>query len=243
MTVGKGQQSQKITSQEDYWKPIKARTLTDDVVDKIVEAATRGFILPGDRIVEKEIAEKMNVSRVPVREALRVLESQGIVINEPFKGIRMAPVSEERLDELIEVRILLERQAIKTFIAKNKHLDPQSIEQLNQCIVQMARAAKLADSYEFSLCDVNFHRTLCQLSGNNTLTALWENVSKQLTIIIGISTFTKPMEEIIDEHKVLFDKIRSGDLNILEIEIKEHIRNQNKEINFNQAIDKKREPK
>lgn len=58
MTVGKGQQSQKITSQEDYWKPIKARTLTDDVVDKIVEAATRGFILPGIVLLKKKLQKK-----------------------------------------------------------------------------------------------------------------------------------------------------------------------------------------
>ncbi|MEQ5572996.1 GntR family transcriptional regulator [Providencia huaxiensis] len=229
------------TAKNDYWQPIKARTLTDDVVDRLVEAATRGYILPGDRIVEKEIAEKMNVSRVPVREALRVLESQGIVINEPFKGIRMAPVSEERLDELIEVRVLLELHAIRRFISQKKHLDKQCIDELTECINQMTKAATLEDNYLFSLSDVHFHRTLCELSGNKTLTSLWENVAKQLTIIIGISTFTKPMEEITQEHHVLLDKICTGDLPLLEKEIKEHIRNQNKKVNFNQAVDKKRE--
>lgn len=228
-------------AKDDYWQPIKARTLTDDVVDRLVEAATRGYILPGDRIVEKEIAEKMNVSRVPVREALRVLESQGIVINEPFKGIRMAPVSEERLDELIEVRVLLELHAVKRFISQKKHLDTQCITELTECISQMTKAATLEDSYLFSLSDVHFHRTLCELSGNKTLTSLWENVAKQLTIIIGISTFTKPMEEIIQEHHVLLDKICTGDLPLLEKEIKEHIRNQNKKVNFNLAVNKKRE--
>ncbi|HDN2510567.1 TPA: GntR family transcriptional regulator [Providencia rettgeri] len=241
MTVSKKRHSSQKSSKEDYWQPIKARTLTDDVVDRIVEAATRGFILPGDRIVETEIAEKMNVSRVPVREALRVLESQGIVINEPFKGIRMAPVTSERLDELIDIRVLLESHVLNMFIAKGLHRDTSSIEKLNQCIDQMAQAAIAQDSYEFSLSDVNFHRTLCQLSGNNTLTALWENVSKQLTIIIGISTFTKPMEKIVDEHKKLLDIICSGDLSKIKVEIKEHIRNQNKKVNFEQAIDKKRE--
>ncbi|WP_336313789.1 MULTISPECIES: GntR family transcriptional regulator [unclassified Providencia] len=90
-------------------------------------------------IVEKEIAEKMNVSRVPVREALRVLESQGIVINEPFKGIRMAPVSEARLDELIEVRVLLELHAIRRFISQEKHLDTQCITELTECINQVRK--------------------------------------------------------------------------------------------------------
>lgn len=50
----------------------------------------------------------------------------------------------------------------------------------------MTKAATLEDSYLFSLSDVHFHRTLCELSGNKTLTSLWENVAKQLTIIIGI---------------------------------------------------------
>ncbi|MCS5874512.1 GntR family transcriptional regulator [Klebsiella pneumoniae subsp. pneumoniae] len=59
------------------WTPLRARTLVDDAVDAIVAAAARGMLLPGDRIVETDIASKLNISRIPVREALRLLESQG----------------------------------------------------------------------------------------------------------------------------------------------------------------------
>jgi DNA-binding GntR family transcriptional regulator len=56
----------------------------DDAVDAIVAGAARGLILPGDRIVETEVARALGVSRVPVREALRLLESQGLVVNESY---------------------------------------------------------------------------------------------------------------------------------------------------------------
>jgi DNA-binding GntR family transcriptional regulator len=58
------------------------------VVDAIVEATATGVFLPGDRIVEAEVARALNVSRIPVREALRILESQGIVVNERYRGMR-----------------------------------------------------------------------------------------------------------------------------------------------------------
>ena len=63
-------------------------TLVEQVVDAFVKAAAEGQILPGDRIVEADLAKALNVSRVPVREALRLLESQGIVVNSPYRGMR-----------------------------------------------------------------------------------------------------------------------------------------------------------
>ena len=61
--------------------PLSVKTLVDQVVDAIVEATALGVFLPGDRIVEAEIARSLNVSRIPVREALRLLESQGVVVS------------------------------------------------------------------------------------------------------------------------------------------------------------------
>ena len=90
---------------------LQPRTLVHQVIDALVAGASEGLILPGDRIIETELAAQLGVSRVPVREALRVLESQGIVVNEPYKGIRLTPVTPERIDQLIEVRVALETTA------------------------------------------------------------------------------------------------------------------------------------
>jgi DNA-binding GntR family transcriptional regulator len=92
---------------QNAWRPLKPRTLVDLVIDEIVAAAASSRILPGDRIVEAELAQGLGISRVPVREALRILESQGLVVNEPYKGIRLRTVTQERIDHLIEARVAL----------------------------------------------------------------------------------------------------------------------------------------
>ena len=99
-------------------RPLQPQTMVDLVIDAIVPAAAAGVILPGDRIVEADLARKLGVSRVPVREALRLLESQGIVINEPYRGIRLRPVTNQRVDELIEARVALEASAVERAVAR-----------------------------------------------------------------------------------------------------------------------------
>lgn len=80
------------------WEPVRPRTLVDQAVEAIVAGAARGVILPGDRIVEADLARALGMSRVPVREALRLLESQGLVSSAPYKGIRLTPVTRARLN-------------------------------------------------------------------------------------------------------------------------------------------------
>jgi DNA-binding GntR family transcriptional regulator len=76
-------------------------TLVDQVVDAMIKAAAEGHILPGDRVVEADIANELNVSLVPVREALRLLESQGIVVNTPYRGMRLMEVDGKRLHQIL----------------------------------------------------------------------------------------------------------------------------------------------
>src|SRR3546814_7824437 len=95
----------------------RPQTLVDHAVPAIISEAARGVILPGDRIVESELAKALKISRVPIREALRILESQGVVTSEPYKGIRLMPVTRERLDQILEVRVALEIIATRSAIA------------------------------------------------------------------------------------------------------------------------------
>ena len=82
------------------WEATRPTTMVDHAVSAIISGASRGVILPGDRIVEADLVKALGISRVPIREALRILESQGVVINEPFKGSRLTPVTWERIDNL-----------------------------------------------------------------------------------------------------------------------------------------------
>ena len=78
--------------------PLTQKGLVNMVVDAIVEAAATGVFLPGDRIVEAEVARALNVSRIPVREALRLLESQGVVVSERYRGMSLMSVDIDRLE-------------------------------------------------------------------------------------------------------------------------------------------------
>src|SRR5687768_14889035 len=103
-------------AEKPEWERLRRRTLVDQAADAIIAGATRGMILPGDRIVEAELARQLGISRVPVREALRLLESQGLATNEPYKGIRLTPVTADRFNQTLEVRAALETAAARQML-------------------------------------------------------------------------------------------------------------------------------
>jgi DNA-binding GntR family transcriptional regulator len=218
---------------------LQPRTLVHQVIDALVAGASEGLILPGDRIVEADLALQLGVSRVPVREALRVLGSQGVVVNEPYKGIRLTPVSPERIDHLIEVRVALETAAARRAIRCGFNHGPH-IDSLAGIVQQMAAMAARNDVFGFATADTNFHRTLCALAGNAVLTDMWEMLARQMTIIFGLSTLGKPMAAIVDEHLRLIEVFRSGDEADMAREIEEHIDVQIHKVDIENIIAQRR---
>lgn len=229
----------RATTGED-WRPVRVRTMVDEAIDAIVAAAARGLVLPGDRLIETEIAQKLNISRVPVREALRLLESQGIVVNEPYKGIRLMPLTKSRVAQVLEVRLALELVAVRRIIEEQRHRDANSVKRLERCIDEMQLMAIRKDSYGLALADVAFHRALCELSGNEFLQTLWEGVARQVTIAVGLSTLDKPMREIVDEHRVLLAAISSGSIAKAQAVLGEHINDQNADLDFDRIVAERR---
>ncbi|WP_436644483.1 GntR family transcriptional regulator [Microbaculum sp. FT89] len=190
--------------------PLHAKTLVDQVVDAIVEATATGVFLPGDRVVEAEVARSLNVSRVPVREALRILESQGIVVNERYRGMRLMDVSVDRLEKILKVRTALETLAVQE-VLEAKQTDPGILAPLEEIVDKLHEAVRKGDSYGVASLDTEFHRTLCRLSGNDVLLRMWEPLSRQLTIIFGLSTLQKDLDVIAREHDELLAGLQAGD--------------------------------
>jgi len=220
-------------------KPVRRRTLVDQVVDAIVAGAARGVILPGDRIVETEIAQELSMSRVPVREALRLLESQGLVVSSPYKGVRLNPVTRARLDQLSEVRVALEKAAARraVMLGRNKGAALGALERKTE---ELERMAARQDTYGIASADAAFHRELCRLSDNEVLCSVWETLARQLTIIVGLSTLSKPMEGIVAEHRALLNAFSRGKLTELDRALDEHIRLQNDALDFEAIIEERR---
>jgi DNA-binding GntR family transcriptional regulator len=210
--------------------PVRAKSLVDHVVESIVEATATGVFLPGDRIVEAELARALNVSRVPVREALRILESQGIVVSERYRGMRLMDVSVERLEKILKVRLALEKLAAEE-VLKLHRADPACLRPLEEIVAELHGAGDRGDSYGVARLDTEFHRCLCRLSGNEVLLRLWEPLSRQLTIIFGLSTLRKDLHLIVEEHDVLLTKLEEGDADALRRVMEIHI------LEYSQALD------
>ena len=220
-----------IPLQSDALEPLNERkTLVEQVVDRIVEAAASGTFLPGDRVVEAEVARRLQVSRVPVREALRLLESQGIVENMPYRGMRLMDVSVVRLEKVLKVRLVLEQLAAEEArVAAQKN--PSILAPLVRTRDLMVDAARRGDRYELARLDTVFHRQLCGLTGNEVLLRTWEPLSLQLTIIFGLSAMQKDLVPIADEHTDISDALRGKPARAVATLMREHI------VDYTRALD------
>jgi DNA-binding GntR family transcriptional regulator len=218
-------------SEEQASRSRERGTLVDQVVDAIVKEAAQGHFLPGDRVVEAEIARRLNVSRVPVREALRMLESQGIVINTPYRGMRLMDVTRDRIVKTLEVRLALEKVAARQ-VQRQSAGDRNVLDRFTTIIDSMREAADQDDSYGVATFDTKFHRELCRLTGNDVLLRTWESLARQLTIIFGLSTLERHIESIVDEHLKLLNGLEHGDWPSLEQQLEAHIFKYSREIDY-----------
>ncbi len=157
----------------------------EEVANAIVERAAKAIFQPGQRLIETEVAAALGVSRLPLREALKSLESQGVVISTPHRGTRLMEVNEARLKNVLDVRVQLETLALATALpAYRKH--PRLLKRLDAVIRDMERACRRGDRFGMAVCDVKFHRALCVASGNDVLVTLWDALQRQLTILFGL---------------------------------------------------------
>lgn len=217
-------------------RPLKTKTLVDQVIEAIVEATATGAFLPGDRIIEAEVARLFDVSRVPVREALRILESQGIVQNVRYRGMRLMDVSVDRLEKILKVRLSLELLAVEE-IAAARDANPDILAPLEDIMARFQVAADKGDTFRVARLDTEFHRQICLLSGNDVLLRMWEPLSHQLTIIFGLSTLQLGNHEIVQEHVELLDTMRNGSAEDVSRLLKIHILDYSKAIDYEKLVE------
>lgn len=216
--------------------PIAAKSLVYQAVDAIVEAAAKGIFLPGDRIIEADLARSLMVSRIPVREALRILESQGVVVSEHYRGMSLMSVDIDRLEKILKVRLALEKLAGAEVMDKLK-TDPQVLAPLEKVLAQMHEAGNADDGFRVASLDTEFHHVLCGLSGNEALVRAFEPLSRQLTIIFGLSTMKKDLKSIVEEHDVVLDMLRSGDQAAFDALMQVHILDYSRAIDYEQLVE------
>ena len=199
-----------------------ARQLGESVAAAIVDAVAQGTFEPAQRIIEADLAQKLEVSRVPIREAIKLLQAQGILKVTPNRGARVAPFDPGMIEQVYEARIALERIAVRDALRAYRR-EPRLLDGLREIISRMERMARWSDWVEFRKCDVAFHREICRASGNEIVLRLWEALAQHITIIFGRELASeRNFAVVIDQHRKLLDLFERSDAAIEQV-IKEHI--------------------
>ena len=131
--------------------------LTRMVVDTLRDRIMSGALAGGERLVEGRLSEELGVSRMPVREALRQLASEGLVTIEPRRGATVTQFSEEQVRELVEVRATLE--GLNAKLAAKRH-DPAKVRELQDILSEGVRLAETADPLTLMRLNQRFHDAL-----------------------------------------------------------------------------------
>jgi DNA-binding GntR family transcriptional regulator len=203
--------------------PSRQQSLAVRIADALTDAIAGGAIEAGERLVETEIAARMGVSRVPLREALKLLEAQGIVEVLPHRGARVVPFDDLRVDRVCEARVALERLALRTAVPAFQ-LDPARLATLDRLIDAMLPAARRQAWLEVSKADLAFHRTLVEASGNDIVAKLWEALARHVLIVFGREVRSERAgPQLVAQHARLRDLLAASDLATLLDEIEPHI--------------------
>jgi DNA-binding GntR family transcriptional regulator len=158
------------------------RTLSDYVAGQLRQAILAGQLKPNERLVEQEIAERMQTSRGPVRDGIKRLESEGLVVRQPHYG---AFVSQLHLEDLLEIYTL--REALETLAVRCaiKNATEPQLDMLADIVNAMQSMAQHNyDQSEATDLDLDFHHMLCRISGHKRLLNVWESMSGQIRLVV-----------------------------------------------------------
>jgi DNA-binding GntR family transcriptional regulator len=176
--------------------------------DKVVAELRRRIIdcdyPPGDRLTEDRLADDFGVSRNPVREAIRVLEREGFLVGLPRRGAVVATVSRQDIENVFEVRLVLEVLAAQLAA---KHIDAAGAATLRQLVTDSASAATAT---ELAALNSAFHAEICRLCGNTLLMSIMDSLHDRLQWIYRQTAVHRaPMS--LTEHTALAGAITVGD--------------------------------
>lgn len=200
----------------DEYKPLR-----DVVFESLREAILEGKLSPGQRLMEVQLAEQLGVSRTPVREAIRKLELEGLVVMLPRKGAYVADISLKDLVDVLEIRASLEGLSASLAAERISEDDIKELEKIAQDFKEYALNGNVEQLLKM---DVEFHECIFKAANNKKLhqliNSLWEQVYRFR--VTYISDYDSSVN-IIKEHELILDAIKNGDSELAKKYATEHI--------------------
>ena len=200
----------------DNYKPLR-----DIVFENLRNAILEGDLKAGKRLMEVQLAEQLGVSRTPIREAIRKLELEGLVVMLPRKGAYVANMSFKDLIDVLEIRANLE--GLAAYLAAERRRD-EDINDLERLAKEFEKSVRETDIDNVLKKDIEFHEKIFLMANNKKLyqliTSLWEQVHRFR--VTYVSNYDASLS-LVDEHNKILEAIKSGDCELAKKYATEHI--------------------
>lgn len=209
--------------------------LRDVVFNTLRQAILKGELEPGERLMEIQLADRLGVSRTPIREAIRKLELEGLVLMIPRKGAEVAKISEKNLRDVLEVRRSLEELAIELACERMTEDDMENLEAAQEAFRQ---AVETGDPMTIAETDEAYHDVIYNGTGNNKLMQILNNLREQMyRYRLEYIKDEDKRQNLLAEHSQILSAIKKRQVEDAKKAIREHIDNQ--EITVSRNIKEK----
>ncbi len=214
--------------------------LRDVVFNTLRQAILTGDLKPGERLMEIHLANKLGVSRTPIREAIRKLELEGLVTMIPRRGAEVAQITEKSMNDVLEVRRSMDALCVELACER---ISGEALQELDGACDAFAEAVKTKDIRRIAQADVALHDIIVQATGNLRLVQLINNLSEQMyryrfEYLKDISRH----QSLIQEHRMIFEGIKARNKEVASSAAKLHIDNQEKAIIEQIRLEKEKNP-
>lgn len=198
--------------------------LRDVVFNTLREAILRGDLVPGERLMELQLAAKLGVSRTPIREAIRMLEQEGLAITIPRKGAIVAGMTEKDMQDVLEIREALEELSVQVACDK---ITEEEVARLRENMENFEDSLKSGDLKRMAEADVEFHDVIYQATDNLKLINMLNNLREQM-YRYRVEYLKNPSnhEQLLREHEAIYRGILEKDKDAVTEMIRKHISNQ-----------------
>lgn len=202
--------------------------LRDVVFNTLRQAILTGELKPGERLMEIHLADKLGVSRTPVREAIRRLELEGLVTMIPRKGAEVARITEKSMSDVLEVRRALDALCVELACDR---ITEEELEALSKACGHFERCVRVGDTKKIAQADVALHDIIVQATGNQRLIQLVNNLSEQMyRYRFEYIKDSSQHETLVKEHRIIYESIARKDKETAAAAAGTHIDNQKKAI-------------
>lgn len=176
--------------------------------------------MPGERVIEAEIARQMAISRAPIREAIRKLERDGLVEYHPRRGTVVIQLSIDEVRDVYYLRAHLEVYAARLAATRLTEQDFEDLEGLIEQMKQCAAENKLRD---LLVADVAFHARICRASGSKRAYSFWDSLNPHAWTLLTSLKAEYSLSDIAERHRAILDALRTRDPDQVEAAIRSHI--------------------